>query len=102
MGFPSAAPGGHSSPLARRMPHPVRWFWKRVGTAIFAKFTFHVSFVFMDLAWNCSHVIDSIGSYSYPCQPVGLRRSILTSPAPVGGLSVVMGTFPGQGLQSSE
>src|SRR5271166_4384803 len=38
-------------------------------------FRFHASFVFSDLGINCSHLIDFIGSYSYPCLPQGLRRS---------------------------
>ena len=37
-----------------------------------------VSFVFSQLAGNCSHVIHSIDSYSYPCLPVGLSWSIPT------------------------
>jgi hypothetical protein len=36
----------------------------------------HVSFVIIELERNCSHLIDLLGSYSYPCLPQGLRRKI--------------------------
>jgi len=26
-------------------------------------------FVFFSLGWNCSHLVNSIGGYSYPCLP---------------------------------
>ena len=34
-----------------------------------AKIAVHGPCVFNDLGGNCSHVIDSLASYSYPCQP---------------------------------
>src|SRR5271169_5661700 len=59
-----------------RMPAGSARESRKAITVKFFSFAYHVSFVFRQLAWNRSHVIHSIYSYSYLSLPVGLNWPI--------------------------
>jgi hypothetical protein len=83
--------GDSHDPATRRLSGEIgesRW------RVLVVYFSFIASFVFIGLAGNCSYLINSTSSYSYPCLPVELRSSQRRKICRPRGLWTVFSRYP--------